>query len=106
MDNGRTFEFVWPLLLIGLGLLLYFLPSFIGRNKRDKVAIFMLNLLTGWSVIGWLAAFIWALTNDSVTAVVVQSPTPMQTGPALLCTCCGKYSLPGSKFCPSCGQPF
>jgi len=30
------------------GFLLYFLPSIIGRDKRDAAGIFLLNLLLGW----------------------------------------------------------
>ena len=41
---------------------LYFTPSFIAfyRAKPSRFSIAFLNLLTGWTVIGWLAAFIWA----------------------------------------------
>jgi hypothetical protein len=45
---------------------IYFLPSIIAfsRHKKNSVAIFVLNLLLGWSFIGWAAALIWALVND------------------------------------------
>jgi len=41
---------------------LYFVPSIIAfhRAKPARFRIAFLNLLTGWTVIGWLAAFIWA----------------------------------------------
>jgi hypothetical protein len=50
----------------GVPLALYFLPSIIAlaRNKRDTLAIFLLNLFLGWSVIGWFVALIWAAKND------------------------------------------
>jgi hypothetical protein len=50
----------------GLPLLLYFLPSIIAlaRSKRDTLAIFLLNLFLGWSVIGWIVALVWAAKND------------------------------------------
>ena len=44
---------------------LYFLASIIARQKRNAAAIFWLNLLTGWTFLGWVGAFIWALTNDT-----------------------------------------
>ena len=51
----------------GLGTVLYFLPSIIAlaRSKRDTVAIFLLNLFLGWSVIGWVVALVWAAKNDA-----------------------------------------
>lgn len=62
-----TFVF-FPLMGLGLGLPLamYFLPSIIAlaRSKRDTLAIFMLNLFLGWSVIGWIVALVWAVKTD------------------------------------------
>jgi uncharacterized membrane protein YccC len=43
---------------------LYFVPSIIGRNKRNAQAILVLNVLAGWTVIGWIVALIWALTKE------------------------------------------
>lgn len=52
--------------LFGFGFVMYFLPSIIAlaRSKRDTLAIFLLNLFLGWSVIGWLVALIWAVKTD------------------------------------------
>ncbi len=36
----------------------------IGRAKRNKTAIVWLNILAGWTAIGWLVALIWALMDD------------------------------------------
>jgi len=46
--------------LIALGIL-YFMPSSIAWNKhkRNRTAIFALNLLLGWTVLGWIVALIW-----------------------------------------------
>lgn len=48
-------------------LLGYFVPAFIAfaRHHHNKWTIFALDLLTAWSGIGWIAAFVWALTNPS-----------------------------------------
>lgn len=43
---------------------MYFLPSIIGRKKRNRGAIFALNFFLGWSVIGWIVSLVWALTKD------------------------------------------
>jgi len=57
--------FLFPF-FFGLPLLIYFLPSIIAlaRSKRDTLAIFLLNLFLGWSVIGWIVALVWAAKND------------------------------------------
>lgn len=45
-------------------LVLYFVPSMVGTRKKNFKAIFALNLFGGWTVVGWVAAFVWALTVD------------------------------------------
>jgi hypothetical protein len=56
--------FIFP--FFGFGFVMYFLPTIIAaiRSKRDTLAIFLLNLFLGWSVIGWIVALIWAAKND------------------------------------------
>ena len=51
------------LLVITLIFALYFLPTFIGllRQRKNKLAIFLLNLLLGWTVLGWVATLIWSV---------------------------------------------
>ncbi|MBN1325876.1 superinfection immunity protein [Candidatus Falkowbacteria bacterium] len=53
--------FYW---LIVLGI--YFIPTFqaINSHKKNKGAIFALNLLLGWTIIGYIVALIWSLTKD------------------------------------------
>ena len=49
------------LLLFFIGV--YFLPFIIALARRSPqtVAIFFLNLLAGWTLIGWVGAFVWAV---------------------------------------------
>jgi hypothetical protein len=55
--------FHWPLLLLTL-LLASFLPTIIAfaRRHHNRYAIFVLNLLLGWTVVGWVVALVWSLT--------------------------------------------
>lgn len=54
------------LLAFAIGLVVYFLPTIIAFNRgtRNGGAIFALNLLLGWTFIGWGIALVWALTVD------------------------------------------
>lgn len=40
----------------------YLLPTSlaIANDRRDQLSVFFFNLLFGWTVIGWVVAFIWA----------------------------------------------
>jgi len=52
-------------LIVAALLAWYFLPSVIAvGKKRNAFAIFILNLLLGWTVLGWIIALIWSLTHD------------------------------------------
>lgn len=54
------------LLYLAVIVLFYFLPSFVARAQRHRnsVAIFALNLLLGWTLLGWVAALVWALVDQ------------------------------------------
>ena len=47
-----------------IGLAIYFCPTGIAvRHKHHNAkAIFVLNLLLGWTFIGWIIALVWANT--------------------------------------------
>ena len=48
------------------GLAVYFLPTIIAlaRQKRNALAIFVLNAFLGWTFIGWVAALVWSLAAE------------------------------------------
>jgi len=43
----------------------YFFPTIVAtlREHRNDVPVFVLNLFFGWTLIGWVAALIWACTD-------------------------------------------
>ena len=45
-------------------LAIYFVPSIVAWGKPQFGAVFLLNLLLGWSLIGWIVALLWALYRD------------------------------------------
>jgi hypothetical protein len=60
------FSSIIGIILFVLSLALYFLPTIIALlwNKRNTLAISMLNLLLGWTFIGWVVALVWSVTKD------------------------------------------
>lgn len=54
------------LLGIIIAIVIYFLPTIVAHNRchNNAGAITVLNLLLGWTVLGWIAAFIWAFVNQ------------------------------------------
>lgn len=57
--------------LFGLIAAAYFLPTLIawGRHHRTG-SVFLVNLLVGWSLIGWIAALLMALGQKAQHVVV------------------------------------
>lgn len=54
-------------LFLVVGIVLYVLPGCIAsiREHRNKMAIWALNIILGWTFLGWVVSFIWSLTNPS-----------------------------------------
>ncbi len=57
-------DFMEFLIYIVLIFIAYFLPSCVAdcRRHHQRHAICVLNLFLGWTVLGWIAALIWAST--------------------------------------------
>ena len=57
-------ETFFGLVILLFGLSLYFLPYIVAakRYHHQETAIFMLNLLLGWTFLGWIVALIWAVS--------------------------------------------
>lgn len=52
--------------IVAVLISLYFLPSLIAiiKGRRNKTAIFALNILLGWTFIGWVVSLVWSLTYN------------------------------------------
>lgn len=55
---------------------IYFLPAIVAnsRDHRQTGAIVVLNLLAGWTVVGWVVAIVWASTADVAEPPIVVRP--------------------------------
>lgn len=45
-------------------ILIYFLPTGIAIGRKGRDGIIALNILLGWTLIGWVAALVWALAAE------------------------------------------
>jgi hypothetical protein len=54
-------------LIIGVCIFLYLFPTVVAANRKhnNEGAILALNLLLGWTVLGWVIAMVWALTDNT-----------------------------------------
>lgn len=68
---------LFALLLFGVSI--YLLPALIAENRlhRQRIPIYLLNLLLGWTFIGWVAGLVWSTTTDiEKIEPWPQAPTP------------------------------
>lgn len=88
-SNGHGHEadtFAISTVLAWIAIAFFLIPTLIAyrRNHPSKLAISLVNLLLGWSGIGWIVALIWSATNANSGApqqVVINnhySPPPSQ----------------------------
>jgi hypothetical protein len=59
-------ESITTIMIVLIAIVLYFLPTIVGHNKNSFGGIAILNLFLGWTIIGWLAALIWAASAKDI----------------------------------------
>jgi hypothetical protein len=58
-------------LAILIAIPIYFLPTIIVCQKAFVLQLFLLNLLLGWTIIGWIVALTWSVKKQ--TKIISQS---------------------------------
>ena len=97
-------EGVLGILLVVMAFFLYFLPYFVAKKtkKQNAEAIGILNLLLGWTVVGWVAALVWATAKDAnvqpTTNTVAAGVPKAESRPLAL------QQTPSQKKCPDCAE--
>lgn len=68
---------MFAIIFVCLCLCLYFLPCFVCvmRDATNFGAVFIINLLFGWTLIGWIAAFIIACMSQTKTSAAIEKET-------------------------------
>lgn len=59
------------LLFFLVALFIYFIPTIVAfaRNHANALAIFILNLFLGFTLVGWVIALIWAVYNKEMPKI-------------------------------------
>lgn len=62
---------------------LYLLPWAIAasRGKSNQVAVFVVNFLLGWTLVGWIVALVMSVTAHRTVGVLAGTPVPLAVLP-------------------------
>jgi hypothetical protein len=101
-----------PILVItglSLGIVVYFIPSITaGKRKHPQYAsIFIVNLLLGWTFIGWVIALVWSAsaTSRDGSDVATEDPPALVIAPSVSkCPMCFRAVPAGARACLGCGN--
>lgn len=93
---------------LAVAIALYFLPGIIAANRGhpNGGSIFLLNLLLGWTFLGWVVALVWSVSSIAPPVTPVQ---PTSAGPTAgsvgrrPCPACAELILPEARKCRFCG---
>lgn len=68
---------VFSIILIGLVLMIYVLPCIVCsmRGATNGGTVFIVNLLFGWTLIGWVTALIIVCISQTKTSVAIEKET-------------------------------
>ena len=63
--------FIIMVLAMSIIIAIYFVPSIIAsvRHAKHSDGIVALNFFLGWTVLGWIAAMIWAIVEQEARTV-------------------------------------
>ena len=81
------------IILVGV----YFIPALIAtkRDHPQKSAILIINILLGWTFLGWVIALVWAILKQEPNIEKLSNK---------ICFRCGNISNSKAEFCIKCGN--
>ncbi len=100
------------MLIIVVAPLLYFQPTLEAwlRKQPNLTSIFALNALAGWTLVGWVVAFVWALKRPDVVVASTQAAAEPPFDPwqaresQRKCPFCAEYVKSEAIKCKHCGS--
>jgi hypothetical protein len=85
-ENNDDVVIVFMLIGLVIGIFVYLLPTYIASRKghKDTGVIFVVNLLFGWTFLGYIVSFIWAVssgTGENTKVIIQNAPGAPHTPP-------------------------
>ena len=73
-EISEIYFWYFILILAVLAIIAYFIPSIIGlkRKIRNKEILVIVNLLCGWTCVGWILCLIWSITEQTTSVKKIE----------------------------------
>ena len=84
----------------GFAVFIYFAPTInaLLRRHSSTAAIVCLNMILGWTFLGWALALVWSYSGPS------NQPAKKPNKYLVACSKCGETVGPNAQFCERCGS--
>ncbi|WP_237235731.1 superinfection immunity protein [Pseudomonas sp. R76] len=101
MDSGSPWA---GFVLLVAAFVIYFLPTFVASNRKhvNFTSIFLVNLLLGWTFLGWVAALVWASSANTESPAEKSSQGLVVSGDRA-CPYCAETIKCAAIKCKHCG---
>jgi hypothetical protein len=95
----QSAELTTGFLLFIVSLVIYVLPGIYAytQRHRNRQLIFFVNLIFGWTVIGWIICAVWASGKDIEEPKIPVEQTHRK------CPDCAELILKEARVCKHCG---
>jgi len=97
------------IILLLIGIPIYFFPSLVAHSRKhpNLTSLFVLNLLLGWTILGWVGTLAWAYSKKHEVIVEIKSTSQADTQDVAMtkkCPFCAEEVRVEAIKCKHCGS--